>query len=247
MSAPFQDFSGIAARFTGTNVNTDAIIPAAWLRTAHADFGRGLFARWRYDDAGNEIPTFVLNQEPFRRARILVADENFGCGSSREAAVWALMQFGIRCVLAPELRRHLLRERLPQRTAGRPHRAGGPGRPRCGHLRPCAQPGLRGLPVRTTITGPDGTSHHFDVPRSRAQALLRGDDEIAITLSHLADIEDFPQALAAIPALAASRPRNGMAIRMSMPAACAASRRPIPVTQNTSANQQLGSDANAET
>src|SRR5262245_5993078 len=101
MTPPFQDFSGIAARLPASNVNTDAIIPAPWLRTAHADFGRGLFARWRYDDAGNEVPTFVLNQEAFRRAQILVADANFGCGSSREAAAWALLQFGIRCVLAP--------------------------------------------------------------------------------------------------------------------------------------------------
>jgi len=101
MRKPFQDFSGIAARIRGANINTDAIIPAAWLRSAHADFGRGLFARWRYSDAGSENAEFVLNREPFRRARILVADENFGCGSSREAAVWALMQFGIGCVLAP--------------------------------------------------------------------------------------------------------------------------------------------------
>jgi 3-isopropylmalate/(R)-2-methylmalate dehydratase small subunit len=191
MTAPFQDFSGIAARFTGTNVNTDAIIPAAWLRTAHADFGRGLFARWRYDDAGNEIPTFILNREPFRQARILVADENFGCGSSREAAVWALMQFGIRCVLAPSFadifyenafRNGLLVGRIgPEAHAGLD-----------AAISAHAQDPLFTVSLsKTTISGPDGTSHHFDVPRSRAESLLRGDDEIAITLGHLADIEDF--------------------------------------------------------
>jgi 3-isopropylmalate/(R)-2-methylmalate dehydratase small subunit len=191
MTAPFQDFAGIAARLAGSNVNTDAIIPAAWLRTAHADFGRGLFARWRYDDAGNEIPAFVLNREPFRRARILVADENFGCGSSREAAVWALMQFGIRCVLAPSFadifyenafRNGLLVGRTgPQTLAALDATISA-------HAQ---NPVFAVSLTATTITGPDGTSHRFDVPRSRAQALLRGDDEIAITLSHLADIEDF--------------------------------------------------------
>ena len=195
MTAPFQDFSGIAARFTGTNVNTDAIIPAAWLRTAHADFGRGLFARWRYDDAGNEIPSFVLNQEPFRRARILVADENFGCGSSREAAVWALMQFGIRCVLAPSFadifyenafRNGLLVGRIGPEVLAALDAA------ISAHAH---NPVFAVSLSATTITGPDGASHHFDVPRSRAQALLRGDDEIAITLGHLADIEDFHRRL----------------------------------------------------
>ena len=191
MSAPFQDFSGMAARFKGTNINTDAIIPAAWLRTAHADFGRGLFARWRYDDTDNEIPGFVLNQEPFRRARILVADENFGCGSSREAAVWALMQFGIRCVLAPSFadifyenafRNGLLVGRIGPETLARLDAA----------ITVHAQNPVFAISLsETTITDPDGTAHHFAVPRSRAEALLRGDDEIAITLGHLPDIEDF--------------------------------------------------------
>jgi 3-isopropylmalate/(R)-2-methylmalate dehydratase small subunit len=191
MTTPFKDFSGIAARFPGSNVNTDAIIPAAWLRTAHADFGRGLFARWRYDDAGNEIPTFVLNREPFRRAQILVADANFGCGSSREAAVWALMQFGIRCVLAPSFADIFYENAFRNGLL-------------VGRIAPEVQAGLDAAisaqahnPVftislgETSITGPDGVSYRFDVPRSRAQALLRGDDEIAITLGHLADIEGF--------------------------------------------------------
>jgi 3-isopropylmalate/(R)-2-methylmalate dehydratase small subunit len=191
MTAPFQDFSGIAARFNGTNVNTDAIIPAAWLRTAHADFGRGLFARWRYDDAGNDIPTFVLNREPFRRASILVADENFGCGSSREAAVWALMQFGIRCVLAPSFadifyenafRNGLLVGRITREILATLD----------GAISVHAHNPVFAISLTSsTITGPDGAAHHFDVPHSRAQALLRGDDEIAMTLTHVADIDNF--------------------------------------------------------
>jgi 3-isopropylmalate/(R)-2-methylmalate dehydratase small subunit len=195
MTAPFRDFSGIAARFTGTNVNTDAIIPAAWLRTAHANLGRGLFARWRYDDAGNETAEFVLNREPFRRARILVADENFGCGSSREAAVWALMQFGISCVLAPSFadifyenafRNGLLVGRigsdvlaeLDGAISAHPH-----------------APVFAVTLSKATIAGPGGTLHNFAIPGSRAQALLRGDDEIAVTLGHLPEIEDFHKAM----------------------------------------------------
>jgi len=191
MTAPFQDFSGIAARFNGTNINTDAIIPAAWLRTAHADFGRGLFARWRYDDAGNEIPTFILNREPFRRASILVADENFACGSSREAAVWALMQFGIRCVLAPSFadifyenafRNGLLVGRITREVLAALDAAISAN---------AHNPVFAVSLTACTIAGPDGDAQHFDVPRSRAQALLRGDDEIAMTLAHVADIDDF--------------------------------------------------------
>jgi len=191
MRKPFQDFSGIAARIRGANINTDAIIPAAWLRSAHADFGRGLFARWRYSDAGSENAEFVLNREPFRRARILVADENFGCGSSREAAVWALMQFGIGCVLAPSFAdifyENAFRNGLLAGLIG----------PDVVAELDAAISSHPQMPVCTvalanaTIVGPDGTSHGFEIPASRAQALLRGDDEIAVTLGHLAEIEDF--------------------------------------------------------
>ena len=195
MRAPFQDFSGIAARIKGANINTDAIIPAAWLRTAHADLGRGLFARWRYDDAGNETAEFVLNCEPFRRARILVADENFGCGSSREAAVWALLQFGISCVLAPSFadifyenafRNGLLVGRIGSDVLAELD----------GAISAHSQAPIFAIALsRATITGPDGTSHSFAIPGSRAQALVRGDDEIAVTLGHVTEIEDFHKAM----------------------------------------------------
>ncbi len=191
MRAPFEDFTGIAARLSGANVNTDAIIPAAWLRTAHADLGRGLFARWRYDDAGNERPDFILNREPFRQARILIADENFGCGSSREAAVWALMQFGISCVFAPSFadifyenafRNGLLVGRIAPEAVI--------------ELGAAIEANLS-MPVFAValsegkVTAPGGKSYAFELPASRAQALLRGDDEVAITLGHLGDIESF--------------------------------------------------------
>src|SRR5258708_7509399 len=97
----FTVLTGLAAPLPLANVNTDAISPASAGQSAATDLGATLFANWRYDAAGNEKPDFVLNQPRFRAAKIIVGGTNFGCGSSRERAVWALMKFGIRCVIAP--------------------------------------------------------------------------------------------------------------------------------------------------
>jgi 3-isopropylmalate dehydratase small subunit len=191
MKQGFLGVTGVLATMPLANINTDAIIPSIWLRTATADFAKGLFGGHRYDLDGRERPEFVLNQQPFREAKILLADENFGCGSSREAAVWALAQFGIRCVLAPSFadifyenafRNGLLAARIEPATltalaaeAGR----------------------YRQAPVFTvdlpagTVTGPEGTKHRFSVPAARAAALIRGDDEIDLTLRHGAEIDAF--------------------------------------------------------
>jgi len=105
MTAPFRVHRGIAAPLLRVNVDTDCIIPGSeLLSVAKTGFGDGLFAGWRYvkgpgDRAEN--PEFVLNREPYRRATILLAGRNFACGSSREPAVWALRDFGFRCVIAP--------------------------------------------------------------------------------------------------------------------------------------------------
>src|SRR4051794_25731301 len=96
----FTRLQGIAAPMPESNIDTDAIIPARFMRSPSTDFGKALFANFRYGEGGAERPDFVLNQDPFRKSSILVAGTNFGCGSSREAAVWALMRFGIRCVIA---------------------------------------------------------------------------------------------------------------------------------------------------
>jgi 3-isopropylmalate/(R)-2-methylmalate dehydratase small subunit len=99
---PFVTLTGIAAPLPMVNVDTDKIIPAKWLKTIkRTGLGVGLFETLRYDDGGRERPEFVLNHEPWRRAEILITGENFGCGSSREHAPWALLDFGIRCVIAP--------------------------------------------------------------------------------------------------------------------------------------------------
>jgi 3-isopropylmalate/(R)-2-methylmalate dehydratase small subunit len=97
----FNILKGVAAPLMQDNINTDAIIPADWLRSVHADHSEGLFGRWRYNEDGEENPDFLLNEPRYRGARILIAGRNFGCGSSRENAVWALLAYGIRCVIAP--------------------------------------------------------------------------------------------------------------------------------------------------
>jgi 3-isopropylmalate/(R)-2-methylmalate dehydratase small subunit len=97
----FDTLTGTAAPLMQDNVNTDAIIPSDWLRSIHANHSEGLFGRWRYQEDGTENPKFLLNQPRYRAARILISGRNFGCGSSRENAVWALLAYGIRCVIAP--------------------------------------------------------------------------------------------------------------------------------------------------
>ena len=98
----FTTLSGVAAPLNMVNVDTDKIVPKQFLQTIQrTGLGRYLFNDLRYDDQGAERPDFVLNREPYRHAAFLVAGENFGCGSSREHAPWALQDFGIRCVIAP--------------------------------------------------------------------------------------------------------------------------------------------------
>ena len=99
---PFTMLTAIAAPLPLVNVDTDKIIPARWLKTIkRTGLGVALFETLRYRDDGSEKEDFVLNREPYRRAEILIVGENFGCGSSREHAPWALLDFGIRCVIAP--------------------------------------------------------------------------------------------------------------------------------------------------
>ena len=98
----FVKLTGIAAPLPIINVDTDMIIPKQFLKTIkRTGLGKHLFDEMRHDQNGDEIRDFVLNREPYRKATILIAAENFGCGSSREHAPWALLDFGIRCVIAP--------------------------------------------------------------------------------------------------------------------------------------------------
>jgi 3-isopropylmalate/(R)-2-methylmalate dehydratase small subunit len=194
MTTPFRRFRGIAAPLPLANVNTDAIIPSPFLRSESNDLARGLFARWRFDEAGAERPDFVLNRAPFRHAEILFAGENFGCGSSREAAVWALQRFGIRCVAAPSFADIFYENSF-----------------RNGLLAAVIAPADLAAMVAFLEAHPDESQVDIDlesqvitrgndmriaftVPGFRRAALLRGDDEIAATLRHAKDIADFAAA-----------------------------------------------------
>jgi 3-isopropylmalate dehydratase small subunit len=194
MKQPFHNFSGIAAAMPAPNINTDAIIPAAYLRTANADLGKGLFGMLRYDDAGNEKPDFVLNQPPFRKAEFLFAGENFGCGSSREAAAWALKQFGMRCVFSPSFadifyenafRNGLLAGKVAPDALARMVALAQAGEPA-----PLFAVDL----AAGHVTHAGGERFAFEIAPARRDALLRGDDEIDMTLAHRAEIAAFHSA-----------------------------------------------------
>ena len=194
MTPPFKRFGGIAAPLPLANINTDAIIPSAFLRSESSDLARGLFARWRFDETGAEKPDFVLNRVPFRRAAILLAGENFGCGSSREAAVWALRRFGILCVAAPSFADIFYENAF-----------------RNGVLAAIVDPADLAALVASIESAPadarvevdlenqaivrgNAARIAFSVPAFRREALLRGDDEIASTLRHAKDIAAFAAA-----------------------------------------------------
>ncbi len=117
----FTRLTGVAVPIDLPNIDTDRVIPARFLRKAQgsAGYDRYLFHDVRFNADGSEKPEFVLNQGAYRPATVVVAAENFGCGSSREAAVWALMAYGIRVVIAPEPRRHLPPEQPQERPAPR--------------------------------------------------------------------------------------------------------------------------------
>ena len=99
---PFTELNGVVAPLDRVNVDTDQIIPAVYLKSIESSgFEDALFSRWRYDEDGSPRPDFVLNRPEYQSAKVLVAGHNFGCGSSREHAPWALRDYGIRCVIAP--------------------------------------------------------------------------------------------------------------------------------------------------
>jgi 3-isopropylmalate/(R)-2-methylmalate dehydratase small subunit len=188
----FTRLTGVAAPIDLPNVDTDRIIPARFLRKPQgsAGYDRYLFHDVRFDADGAEKPEFVLNQAPYRNATALVAAENFGCGSSREAAVWALMAYGIRCVIAPSLgdifrqngcKNGLLSVVLAADAVAAMRR----------QLH--ARPGVTltaDLPTQT-VTAPDGATHRFEIDAFAREMLLTGQDEIALTLGHDASIREF--------------------------------------------------------
>lgn len=190
----FTTLSAIAAPLPSANVDTDQIIPARFLKTIkRSGLGRHLFAGFRYDDQGAERPDFVLNQERYRRAEILIAHENFGCGSSREHAPWALLDFGIRCVIAPSFadifhgncfKNGILPVVLPRAV--------------CDQLMEDAKMGGNARITvdltRLVVVRPSGEEIAFTVDPFRRHTLLNGLDEIGQTLQHTAEIATYEAA-----------------------------------------------------
>ena len=187
---PFSTVTAVAAPLDLPNVDTDRVIPARFLRRPQEQYAGLLFHDVRFDDEGHEREDFVLNQAPFREAKILVVADNFGCGSSREAAVWALQAHGIRSVIAPSLgdifhencyKNGLLPVILaPDIVAGlRAQLHANPGAAIAVDLE------------RQTVTTPNGHTHVFEVDPFRKQALLSGQDEIALTLTYEKEIAAF--------------------------------------------------------
>jgi 3-isopropylmalate/(R)-2-methylmalate dehydratase small subunit len=188
---PFQRLDAVAMPIARPNCDTDQIIPARYLQKPRAnDFGQYLFRDLRFRKDGTEEPDFVLNQAAYRQARIVVAERNFACGSSREHAVWALYDHGFRAVIAPSfgdiffsnaLKNGLLPIVLPAAVVARMIAA------------VQAAPGSRiGVDLEAqTVTGPDGTTHAFSVDPFSKHCLLEGLDELDYTLSQLDHIAAF--------------------------------------------------------
>jgi 3-isopropylmalate/(R)-2-methylmalate dehydratase small subunit len=188
---PFTRLTAVAAPIDLPNIDTDRVIPARFLRRSRQSADASLlFHDVRFDREGREREDFILNQPPFREARILVTAENFGCGSSREWAVWALEAYGIRAVIGSSfgdifhencLKNGLLPVRLPVDGVADIRRQL--------HSSPGA---AMTVDLETqTVTAPDGTTQAFEIDPFRKQALLTGQDEIALTLAHAPEIAAF--------------------------------------------------------
>src|SRR5688572_1153788 len=187
----FIKLTGVAAPFPLRNVDTDMIIPKQFLKTIkRTGLGKALFYELRYDQAGKENPDFVLNKPAYRSAEILVTGENFGCGSSREHAPWALLDFGFRCVIAPDFadiffnncfQNGILAIKLPQEQVDK-----------------LMEDANRGANATISIDleaqeirGPDGGVIKFEIDPFRKHCLLNGLDNIGLTLEKEKSITDF--------------------------------------------------------
>ena len=189
----FTQLTGVAAPMPMINIDTDKIFPAIHLRTIkRTGLGHILFEELRYKPDGSENPDFVLNQPPYRNAKMIVAGDNFGCGSSREHAPWALLDFGIRCVIAPSFadifynncfKNGVLPIALPQ--------------PVVDQLMDDARKGANAVLTidldKQTISRPDGEVVHFEIDPFRKNCLLNGLDDIGLTEQKGSEIAAYEQ------------------------------------------------------
>jgi len=187
----FTSLTGVAAPLEIMNVDTDMIIPKQYLKTIkRTGLGKGLFAELRYKEDGSENPEFVLNKPAYRNAKILVTQENFGCGSSREHAPWALLDFGIRCVISTSFADIFYNNCfkngiLPIKVSPE-------------DLAKLMDDARRGANATLSvdleaqeIRGPDGGIISFEIDPFRKHCLLLGLDDIGLTLQKVSHIEAF--------------------------------------------------------
>jgi 3-isopropylmalate/(R)-2-methylmalate dehydratase small subunit len=187
----FTKLTGVAAPMPMINVDTDMIIPKQYLKTIkRTGLGTALFAEMRYDEKGKENPDFVLNKPAYRTAEILVAGDNFGCGSSREHAPWALLDFGIRCIISTSFADIFFNNCfkngiLPIQVSPE-------------DLEKLLDDADRGANATLTvdleaqeIRGPDGGTVKFDIDAFRKHCLLNGLDDVGLTMQKAKAIDDF--------------------------------------------------------
>ena len=187
----FTVLEGVAAPMKMINIDTDMIIPKQYLKTIkRTGLGKGLFSEKRFRDDGSENPDFVLNKPAYRKAKILVAGDNFGCGSSREHAPWALLDFGITCVISTSFgdifyNNCFKNGVLPIKVSPE-------------DLEKLFDDADRGANATLTvdlekqeIRGPDGGVVKFDIDPHRKHALLNGLDEVGVTMQKQDKIESF--------------------------------------------------------
>lgn len=190
---PFTTLTGLVAPLDRTNVNTDEITPARFLKTIRrTGFGNILFANWRYLNDGTLNPDFVLNQPRYQGASILVSGDNFGCGSSREHAPWAIREYGFRCIIAPSFadifynncfNNGILPVTFDEATVEE----------LMAEVEATEGYTLTIDLAAQTVTTPSGRVLHFDIDGLRKNALLQGLDNIGWTLSHNDEIAAYEQ------------------------------------------------------
>ena len=187
----FDQLTGVAAPLDILNIDTDMIIPKQFLKTIkRSGLGKNLFDEMRYDRDGSEIADFVLNRAPYRQAEILVAGDNFGCGSSREHAPWALLDFGVRCVISTSFAdifyNNCFKNGILPIVVSPDERDA-----LLADAADTENPELSIDLVAQTIRRPNGVTITFEVDAFRKKCLLEGLDDIGLNMEKSGSIDDF--------------------------------------------------------
>jgi len=192
----FDELTGVAAPLNILNIDTDMIVPKQFLKTIkRSGLGANLFDEMRFTVDGDEVPDFILNREPYRNAEIIVAGDNFGCGSSREHAPWALLDFGVRCVISTSFADIFFNNCfkngiLPIMVSADERDA------LMADAQDSENPELS-IDLKTqTIRRPNGVKISFEVDQFRKKCLLEGLDDIGLTMEKAGSIDSFEESRA---------------------------------------------------